>query len=107
MDLPKIITALINAQRDHDSAAYADCFSQTAVVFDEGRIYRGRTEIHDWIANANEKYQTVMQPVSFEGTEATGVLTAAVSGTFPGSPAVLKFYVGIADDLIQSLKVTG
>jgi len=48
-----------------------------------------------------------MKPLSFEETEGGSLLTAEVSGTFPGSPVVLKFYLQIAGGLITSLKIAG
>ena len=107
MNLPKVVADLINAQNSYDSVAYANCFFEKAVVFDEGKIFNGRTEIANWIAKANEKYKTVMDPVGYEGKGPSGVLAARVSGTFAGSPTVLDYHFEFNDGLIQSLKVTG
>ena len=107
MNLPNVMAALVKAQDNYDSAAYANCFSETAVVFDEGKVYNGRNEIKKWIEKANEKYKTVMQPVEYTETGSTSILAAKISGTFDGSPVVLKYHFEIADGLIQSLKVTG
>ncbi|MDQ0066027.1 nuclear transport factor 2 family protein [Chryseobacterium lathyri] len=107
MNLPKIITDLIKAQDDFDSVAYANCFSDTAVVFDEGKRYNGRKEIEHWIADANERYKSVMKPVGYEENGTESILKAEVSGTFPGSPIVLSYQLQIDDELIQSLKITG
>ncbi|MES3018787.1 MAG: nuclear transport factor 2 family protein [Bacteroidota bacterium] len=106
MNLPKIITDLIKAQDKHDSVAYAACFSENGVVFDEGKTYKGRTEIQQWIAKANEKYQTLMKPLALTEAGTKSVLSTETSGTFPGSPIVLNFNFEIIDGLIQSLKVT-
>lgn len=107
MDLPKVIADLVKAQHDFNSAAYANCFSETAVVFDEGQTYTGRNEIAQWIANASEKYSIVMKPMSYQEKETESVLTAEISGTFPGSPIVLQYHFGIIDGLITSLNITG
>ncbi|MBP1167220.1 elongation factor P hydroxylase [Chryseobacterium sp. PvR013] len=107
MNLPKIITDLIKAQDDFDSVAYANCFSDTAVVFDEGKRHNGRKEIEHWIADANERYKSVMKPVGYEENGTESILKAEVSGTFPGSPIVLSYQLQIDDELIQSLKITG
>ncbi|MFP9100215.1 hypothetical protein ACLI09_14280 [Flavobacterium sp. RHBU_24] len=56
MNLPKVITDLVNAQNSFDSIAYADCFSETAVVFDEGKTHKGRLEIERWIDHSNKNY---------------------------------------------------
>ncbi|RKS98220.1 nuclear transport factor 2 family protein [Chryseobacterium defluvii] len=106
MNLPKVITDLVKAQNDFDSVSYANCFSDTAVVFDEGKMYNGRKEIQHWIADSNEHYKSVMKPVSYEENETKSILKAEVSGNFPGSPIVLKFHFEIANGQIQHLKVT-
>lgn len=105
MNLPNIITALVKAQTQYDSYAYADCFTDTATVFDEGKNHNGKTEIESWIAAANSKYKTVMKPIDYN--EKQNILSAETSGTFPGSPVVLKYHFELNDGLIQSLKITG
>jgi hypothetical protein len=107
MDLPVIIAGLVQAQNNLDHAAYADCFDEAAIVYDEGHTYRGKIEIREWIKQANEKYKTRMEPLDFSQTGKDTVLEAKVSGTFDGSPAVLKYHMELAGGLIQSLKVTG
>ncbi len=108
MNLPKVLAELVRAQNSFDSAAYAKCFSETAVVYDEGKTHKGRKEIELWIADANARYEATMQPVGFEQKEgAESILKAETSGNFPGSPIVLSYHLAIADGLIQSLKITG
>jgi hypothetical protein len=107
MDLPKVIQNLVQAQNEFDSAAYANCFSETAVVFDEGNKHTGRNEIAQWIAEANEAYKTVMKSINFEEREAESLLTAEISGTFPGSPIILQYHLQITDGLITSLRIAG
>jgi hypothetical protein len=107
MNLPKVVSDLVKTQNNFDSVAYANCFSEPAVVYDEGKTHKGRKEIEHWIADANERYQATMQPVSFEENGTESILKAEASGTFPGSPIVLSYYLEIADELIQSLKITG
>ena len=107
MNLPKVISDLVEAQANYDSVAYANCFSDTAVVFDEGKTHTGRIEIEKWIAHSNETYKSTMTPLAYDQTGDMGVLSAEVSGTFPGSPLILKFNFELHNGLIQSLKVTG
>lgn len=106
MNLPKVITDLVNAQNNFDSINYAECFSETAVVFDEGKTHNGKLAIQNWIEDANEKYRSVMKPLAYTENGTTSVLSAEVSGTFPGSPIVLKFHFDIANGQIRHLKVT-
>jgi ketosteroid isomerase-like protein len=104
MNLPNVITDLAQAQNNFDSLAYSNCFSETAVVFDEGRTHKGKKEIQQWIKNANEEYQTAMKPIEY--SEIKEILKAEVSGNFPGSPIVLTYHLKLKDGLIQSLKIT-
>jgi len=106
MNLPKVITDLVNAQNRFDSIAYSNCFSETAVVFDEGKTHNGRSDIQNWIEESNQKYRSVMKPLEYTENGTTSVLSAECSGTFPGSPIILKFHFDIVDDQIQHLKVT-
>lgn len=103
MNLPKVITDLVKAQDNFDSTAYANCFSETAVVFDEGKTYNGKREIKNWIEKANKDYQVTMKPLEYSETEQT--LRAEISGTFPGSPLVLTYHYELKNELIQSLKI--
>jgi ketosteroid isomerase-like protein len=107
MKLPAIITELVNAQNTQDSASYADCFTSDATVFDEGHDHQGKEEMKTWIESANEKYQALLEPIEYSESEGKAVLTAKISGTFPGSPIVLKYNMEIVQGLISSLKITG
>lgn len=103
MNLPKVVSELVNAQNNFDSTAYADCFTETAVVFDEGKTHTGRTAIKTWIDKANKEYQAVMKPIAYSETEHT--LKTEVSGTFPGSPITTTYHYEFEGGLIQSLKI--
>lgn len=107
MNLPKVVTDLIKAQNEFDSVAYANCFSETGVMHDEGKTHTGRLEIQHMINEANKKYQSVMKPLEYTENGTASVLSAEVSGTFPGSPITLKFHFEIVEGQIQNLKVTG
>ncbi|TJZ63269.1 nuclear transport factor 2 family protein [Sphingobacterium olei] len=105
MNLPNTIAALIKAQDNFDSHAYANCFSETAHVIDEGITYHGRAEIQRWIQKANDEFKTVIKPLQY--VEAEEILKAEISGNFEGSPAVLTYHFELIDGVIQSLKITG
>ena len=105
MQVPEIISSLVKAQDNFDSKAYADCFTETAIVFDEGKTHQGRTEIAQWITEANKTYQAVMKPLAYDEKE--NILEAGISGTFPGSPIVLKYHFEFNEGFIETLKITG
>ncbi|GAA4453314.1 nuclear transport factor 2 family protein [Rurimicrobium arvi] len=107
MNLPKVVTDLIDAQNTFDSVAYANCFSETGIMCDEGKDFEGRSAIRHFIEEANKKYQSTMKPLDYTESGNSGILSAECSGTFPGSPLILKFHFKIDDGQIQYLKVTG
>lgn len=106
MNLPLVITNLVKAQDSFDAQAYANCFSNRGVVYDEGKTHKGRTAIEQWFTEATMKYNLIMKPIHFEDNGATGVLKTEVSGAFPGSPAVFTYNLEFEGELIQSLKIT-
>ena len=106
MELPKVVARFVETQNNYDSKAYTECFTESAIVHDEGKVHTGKDEIRQWIEHSNETYQSLMEPLKYEESGSNGVLTARVSGTFPGSPIVLQFHLGLMNDLIDSLKVT-
>ncbi|RYD78095.1 MAG: nuclear transport factor 2 family protein [Sphingobacteriales bacterium] len=105
MNLPKVVTELVNTQNSFDSFAYANCFTENAVVFDEGKTHNGRIEIEKWIDKANKEYRATMKPLDYITDEE--ILKVEVSGNFPGSPIILSYHLKIEDGLINSLKITG
>ena len=105
MNLPEVIQDLIKAQNNFDSSAFTDCFSETAIVFDEGKNYTSKGEIKNWIEKSSKEYNMVMKPLEFEGDAEKGNLKAEVSGTFPGSPLVLTYNLTFIGKYIQSLHI--
>tara|TARA_Y100001972_G_C7666829_1_gene337424 strand:- start:5069 stop:5386 length:318 start_codon:yes stop_codon:yes gene_type:complete len=102
-NLPKAVSDLVKAQDSFDSLAYANCFTEAAVVFDEGKTHKGRAEIKNWIERANQEYGITMKPLEYLENEQ--VLKAEISGTFPGSPLVLSYRYEFENELIRSLKI--
>jgi len=45
MNLPEIINRLLQAQAHFDNRAYADCFAEAAVVYDEDAMHEGKKQI--------------------------------------------------------------
>ncbi|WP_289662074.1 nuclear transport factor 2 family protein [Flavobacterium panacagri] len=105
MNLPQTIKDLVNAQNNFDGTAFSDCFSETAVVFDEGKTHTGKAAIKAWIEKAAKEYKAVMEPVELEGNDQKATLKAKVSGTFPGSPLILNYHFELNGKSIQSLKI--
>ncbi|AZA53152.1 nuclear transport factor 2 family protein [Chryseobacterium sp. G0201] len=106
MDLPIILKNLLEAQENFDSNSYSECFSDDPKVFDEGKTHKGKEEIKDWNEKTNEEYKTKLEVIDVFNEDQTTILTTKVSGTFDGSPIVLKYKFEIKNEKISSLKIT-
>lgn len=106
MDLPIILKNLLKAQENFDSISYSECFSDDAKVFDEGKTHKGKEEIKDWNKKTNEEYKTKLETIDVINEDKMTILITKVSGTFDGSPIVLKYNFEIENEKISNLKIT-
>ena len=104
LELPGPIAAYFAADRE-DGAAVARCFTEAAVVKDEGRTYRGRAAIRQWKDEVSTKYQYTCEPFACELGDGVVVVTSRLTGTFPGSPVNLRFFFALQGDKIASLAI--
>ena len=105
LNLPEPIAAYFEADR-RDSDAVARCFTNEAVVTDEGRAHAGLPAIKAWKAAASAQYSYVTEPLAFEKTDRQYVVTSRVTGDFPGSPVDLRFIFALERGRIASLEIT-
>lgn len=105
IQLPSPIAAYIDAANRQDGAAAARCFTPDATVRDEGTTRHGAAQIAAWVDETSAQYQPIIAPVGIERTGSGCVVTASVSGTFPGSPATLRFDFALRADGIAALEV--
>jgi ketosteroid isomerase-like protein len=105
IELPWIIAAFVKAKNDRDVNAVINCFASDAVVHDEGREMRGVTAIKEWSDNTHKKYQFTIDPTDIVKSDKETVLTATLTGNFPGSPVALDFHFTIKDDKICALAI--
>jgi ketosteroid isomerase-like protein len=105
MKLPRIINDYINASNRHDVRSILACFSDDAVVRDEGQKLHGKDSIEGWIAKTIEKYKFQLKPLSIKQDDAEVVVAVEISGTFDGSPLTLDYHFVIERDKIRSLSI--
>jgi len=105
LELPPPIAAYFIADKG-DSETIAQCFTESAVVKDEGHTYRGRAAIQQWKAEASAKYQYTSSPFACERQGGKTVVTSRLTGNFPGSPVTLRFCFELAGDKIAGLEIT-
>lgn len=102
--LPTPIAAYFAADQA-DGASVAPCFTDDAVVRDEGRTYTGRAAIAGWKADTSNKYTYSSTPVALDGAGGKTIVTCHLVGDFPGSPIDLRYAFDLADDKIAALEI--
>src|SRR5437762_1131033 len=105
LELPERIAAYFTADKG-DSQAVAQCFTENAVVMDEGHTHRGWAAIKQWKTDASARYQYTSEPFACEQKDGKVIVTSRLTGNFPGSPVNLRFIFGLEGDQIASLEIT-
>ena len=99
------IAAYFDASNARDAKAVAACFTPDAVVVDEGHERKGIAAILEWKEWAEKKFQPVYEVLGSEDASGKTIVKTRVSGTFPGSPVVLKFEFTLDGGKIAALRV--
>ena len=104
LSLPKPIATYFTADRG-DGEAVSQCFTEDAVVKDEGHTHRGRAAIKAWKTDASAKYLYTCEPLACEERDGKTVVTSHLVGNFPGSPIDLRFFFQLEGEKISSLEI--
>ena len=102
--LPKPVSDYFAADAA-DGDAVAKCFAVDAVVIDEKHAHRGREAITRWKTEASAKYDYTSEPVAIENHDGRIVVTAHVTGNFPGSRVDLRYAFTLAGNEIARLEI--
>ena len=105
LTLPKPIANYLAAVEAKDTAMLDLCFTDDALVHDEGRDYRGLAAIRSWKQQTQTKYKYVMEPLDASVSGNTVKLRARLTGNFPGSPVDLDYRFTLANDKITALEI--
>jgi len=95
--------AAANAQ---DVDAVAANFSEAAVVRDERQSHQGIAAIRQWAAEVSSKYHPTVEALDVAHTDGRTLLTARVSGDFPGSPIDLRYDFTVTGGKIERLEIS-
>lgn len=102
--LPQPIAAYFTADQG-DTELLAQCFTEEAIVKDEGQTHIGRAAIQAWKTEASAKYQYTCEPFSWVESAGQTIVTSHLIGNFPGSPVDLRFIFTLAGDRIAKLEI--
>lgn len=104
--LPEIIADYFDADRKRSAEAVADCFTNAAVVMDDGNTYTGRDAIRQWKADSSTKYTYSMEPFSISTDGERTTVFSHLAGDFPGSPVDLRYLFVLEGQKIAGLEIT-
>jgi len=104
LNLPKPIAAYFAADKS-DGQVVSECFTENAVVKDEGHTHTGRAAIKRWKTEASAKYQYTSEPIACEQKDGKTVVTSHLVGNFPGSPIDLRYFFQLEADEIALLEI--
>lgn len=103
-DLPKAIAAFFEATNTRELGDFLSLFTTDAHVTDESKDHRGAA-ILEWIEQATSEAKPIAEvtDVRLEGSDT--VVTATVSGDFPGSPVPLCYTFTLRGGKISRLNI--
>jgi ketosteroid isomerase-like protein len=103
--VPDVITRYFRTGND-DVDAMVALYTDDAVVIDEDRTHRGTAEIRAWRESTSAAYRYTIEITGSEPDGEHGhVVTARLTGDFPGGVADLRFRFTVAGDLISRLEI--
>jgi ketosteroid isomerase-like protein len=104
-DIPEVVSAYFDANQANDVDALNQIFSDSAIVEDDGSLYRGIVEIRTWWLAMKEKYQYFLELIEVSNTHHISTVLTQVSGNFPNSPVKLKFQFTLENGKVVKLRI--
>jgi hypothetical protein len=103
--IPSSLASFVKANNNRDTDSLAACFCKDAVVYDDGQIMRGTDEIRQWIAELFRKFQYVVAPTNVRELTNGAILTATITGNFPGASVSLDYHCRTLGDKIDIMVI--
>jgi hypothetical protein len=85
LNLPKPIATHFAADKN-DTETLSQCFTENAVVKDEGHPYKGRAAIKQWKTGTSTKYEYTSEPFACEQKEGKTRRRQPAHGQFSRQP---------------------
>jgi hypothetical protein len=105
LNLPEPVAEYFSADR-HDGKAVARCFTAEGMVKDERKTHIGVAAIEVWKDMASAEFNYVAEPIAVETRDREVIVSGRVTGTFPGSPVILRYVFTLERGKIASLEIT-
>ena len=95
--LAPAIAAYIDAANARDTSRVGSFFAEDANVFDEGQHQVGPQAIAQWMQDTGQRYQPRVEVLDVQQRTGKVLVHGLISGTFPGSPAQLRYTFRLND----------
>jgi len=105
VELPAPIAGYFSADKIGDADTVSRQFTQGAVVRDEGHAYAGREAIREWKTSSAAKYTYDVEPFAISEEAGLTIVSAHLSGNFPGSPVDLRYRFALEGERIAGLEI--
>jgi len=105
IQLPPPIALYVQLENAGDTETLSECFAPNAIARDEGQTYEGLAAIKAWKAETKKKYHHTVTPLDVAQQHGKTVLTATLTGDFPGSPVTVNFAFVLEAGKILSLEI--
>lgn len=103
--LPEAVERYIEASNSHHVKSIVSCFSENAVVHDEGEEFNGQDQIEGWVSKTITNYNFTFNPIKMKRNDTLSTIEIEVSGTFDGSPITLDYHFTFKNNKIASLRI--
>jgi NAD(P)-dependent dehydrogenase (short-subunit alcohol dehydrogenase family) len=103
--LPNAVRTYFEASAGDGTDRVAQCFTSDGTVIDESHTHVGPEAIAAWAKEAAARYRFTLEIRNVEATREAVAVIAQVSGTFPGSPIILRYAFQMAGDKIERLDI--
>lgn len=108
--LPKAISDYLAASEERDVDGIVACFSDEAVVVDEGKLRRGPAEIRHWREDVDTAFEYTTTVTGWAARADTAGaqrydVTLHLQGNFPGGEVDLVNEFVVRDDHIVDLRI--
>lgn len=105
IELSEPVRQYFDTEKSRDVEAQSRCFTDNALVHDEGRDYRGRRAIRGWKQTVQAKFEYDCEPIAATIHGDSVRVLVQLTGSFPGSPVELAHQFTIEGDKISKLVI--
>lgn len=105
--LPEAITVYMESINTNNNAVLDSCIAEDAHVHDIGENHHihGLEAIKKWLSQSNQEFKLITEVKNTEEKYGIMIITAMVSGNFPGSPQLFYYFFSLADNLITNIEI--